>query len=1247
MEKDEITRIAEQLASSMKSARERTSSTLETPGKKAPQTLVKEPENGNLGRGVLSLGKAVEDTSKAFLQGTLRSGASIATEAYKLFGGKGSFELPESATRTEKAIAKELYGSQRVPGFQEEGDSLLDVFGASDETKKALGYGTGALLAGLDLVSGGGASKGLRYAPKLVKDLAKVVSSTKNEQQIVRALDTSLQRVPRSEIERVARELVDIDDATKAEDYLKTFIDSGKATATAYPAREVYARLGEAQARATKLAASAEPELAAEARTIANQINGFRKYAEDTQASVSVLNKILGDADEAMETLTSIRGKSLDDKIDDIVRGTKIEAPPEGAAVGFVRNADGTRRFDEAAVTAPVRQTKAIEAATSAVEKTRLMDDVASGRLPQAPNPEQLVLELPEEGRAFIEANPGSIPLRGIEANTIEEARDAYLDNVRRGIEFDTVAIRGKDGNIIDDAADGTKFFSEDEIKAALMEGKKERKFITTVKESPNTIPAVAKEVQSFYDPLTNDATLRAAADILQRGDDEALAYVKNAKAPTAETNAVAELLIEKYQRDGRVVQAIDLVEYVAAQATSQGQAIQALAMWNRLTPAGVLRYAERTLKQADKGSKLTPELAKKLVDMASETRKMEAGWQKSFETAKMMKLIADEIPVGIGKKLSLIHTSLLLLNPKTWMRNLIGNSGFSALEQVSDLTAAGLDSAMSLVTGVRTKVPPSILVQSKGALRGGIEGWKETLEGVNTLAAKTQFDIPQTAVFKGGVGKALETMLNVSLRVPDRVFYQAAYDGSLYQQIKAANITAKKKGLEPVLKATSAMKEVAHYDALYRTFQDDSTIATLLSGLKRGLNKVTGNEDFGLGDVIIKFPKTPGNLLARGIDYSPVGFFNTVFQAVRPLIGKRTFNQKAFVESFSRALVGSTTLVGTGAILHQLGVLTGKSDDDRDVAASKQANALGDYRINASALKRFVMSGMDPEQAKMQKGDTLVSYDWFQPAAAGIAMGANIAQNKGLEASSFLGQIADGVLKGADTLTQQPVLKNLLNFSEDVGYYGVFGAAGRQLATLPASFVPTLLNQVRQLLDNDARNTYSPDSFEYAWNLTKNRIPGLAQTLPQRVDPYGNDQEVYQGGTNNLFNVLFNPMFVNQYKDDPAISMVLDVFSETGDRGAVPDAKKQKQTINGEEKQLGPKTYYKFQKFAGEKTRFYLTALAEDPEFQALQPEQKSKYIANMIRDIQVASKIIVLGDRPKTVAGRVQAIIQQHYGN
>src|SRR4029077_1980051 len=111
----------------------------------------------------------------------------------------------------------------------------------------------------------------------------------------------------------------------------------------------------------------------------------------------------------------------------------------------------------------------------------------------------------------------------------------------------------------------------------------------------------------------------------------------------------------------------------------------------------------------------------------------------------------------------------------------------------------------------------------------------------------------PTTDVFKGAVGKAAQRTIGTLFTGTSRAYYQAAYDGALYEQMKLHNTD----------QPTPEMQEIAHHEGLRRTYQDDNAVSRLFVGLKRALNV---GKDFGLGDFVLKYPKVPGNIFARGL---------------------------------------------------------------------------------------------------------------------------------------------------------------------------------------------------------------------------------------------------------------------------------------------------------------------------------------------------------------------------------------------
>jgi len=127
----------------------------------------------------------------------------------------------------------------------------------------------------------------------------------------------------------------------------------------------------------------------------------------------------------------------------------------------------------------------------------------------------------------------------------------------------------------------------------------KRRKFITTVKEAAKTAPEVAAKIESRYEPITNKETLKQAQDFVAANYNDAIELVEGPSRTSTFTNAVGIVLIDKAQAEMRWADAIRLVETLAEKNTSLGQAIQALAMYERLSPEGILQYAERQVQRA------------------------------------------------------------------------------------------------------------------------------------------------------------------------------------------------------------------------------------------------------------------------------------------------------------------------------------------------------------------------------------------------------------------------------------------------------------------------------------------------------------------------------------------------------------------------------------------------------------------------------------------------------------------------
>lgn len=792
---------------------------------------------------------------------------------------------------------------------------------------------------------------------------------------------------------------------------------------------------------------------------------------------------------------------------------------------------------------------------------------------------------------------------------------------------------------------------SEATTKAA-EETTKTSRFAERVAESEKVDPFMADELNKIsYNVVKNKDTIKRADDFLAgKTTDEAYKAFKSAYQlsdegkvvvdnMTPEMNVVGIKLIDKLQAEGKIDELFDVIEQVSKSSTKKGQEIQALALFSRVTPEGIVNYAGKRLaksgmKPDDIKKAMTPEFLDELTKMAKANKNIEAGTrQRAIADALLLKKVDDLVPTTAGHKLASAQTIAMLLNPKTMIRNVVGNAGLNAAEGVAhNVFSTPIDILTSLVTGKRSRTFSDAASYGKGFTQGFKEGAFEGWNKIDLKKLDTTYDY-RNGTFKTGLMDKFERALGAGLKSTDRAFYQASHDSTMVNQLKTFAINNKIKfgSVEDLIKKVPEktlkdMQEVAHYTGMYRTFQDPSALANSLVMIKKGLNL---GKDFGMGDVVLKFPRTPANLINRGLAYSPAGFIKTIYEAAAPLIGKSKFNQKEFVESFGRALTGTTGLVGAGYLLHSLGIITGKSPESKELGQTERTTGLGQFKINVSALKRLALS-LDPEEAKLQKGDVLYSYDWFQPLAIGLSMGANLSEvNKGGKAEDSVYNIIGSTASGIDTVGDQPLFKGITSkFQYNNKMSDVLKDA---VGDIPASFIPTFLKQTRDLIDENQRETYSPNFFEETFNTIKNKVPGASSSLPPKVDIMGKDMQTYQDGSNNVFNVMFNPGFISRYKPTDEAKMVIDLYNETGSAGALPNSINRKVQVNGESHELTSDEYYNMKKLTGVLSQRALHKMSQDPNFTKMSPDDQAKVIASTLTDIGSASKVLLLGHKPK----------------
>lgn len=745
--------------------------------------------------------------------------------------------------------------------------------------------------------------------------------------------------------------------------------------------------------------------------------------------------------------------------------------------------------------------------------------------------------------------------------------------------------------------------------------GTKERQFAQNVRDSniaTGEIKANLDKNQLNYEPITNKETFDKATETVKKNADEALEIFNSpSKGVSADDVALGEALITKAIKEGNSGEANRLIADLAEKLTTAGQAVQAASIFKRLTPEGMLLYAQRTVNSANKdladmswfermGKKaqkiaLTSEDSQFILDKMKEAQGLSDGREKDVAIAQVMQLIADKVPSTLSEKVKGLQRISLLLNPKTMVRNLGGNALFSGLDNLSNAIATPIDIAASKITGKRTTTLPSL----KGQFKSGIEGAKYALEdaklGIDTSTG-TQFELPNKRIFDNKALNKLDEATKLGLQLGDRPFYKAAYDDVLRQQMKLAKVS------EP----TQEMIEQAHKIAQQRTYQDVNALTNAFKQAQVALNNASeyvglGNSKFGLGNIVVPFVKTPANILARAVEYSPLGVTKALREATK--IGKGTFDQKAFIDSIARSVTG-TALIMVGYDLAKGGTITGSGNKDKDVAAFERSLGKSDYAFKV--------------------GDNYYTYDWAQPASFGLAIGADIYLS-GKDRKEAENVVFNAVKSGGETLLKQTVMQGIQRF---MGGYSPIDNLATTAVNAPTQFVPTLGKQITQLTDPLQRSSYSPSTIGTGANLIKSKIPGASKTLQPKVDTFGNDMLNYQG-KNNLINIFINPGSATEFKPNKVQSEILRVYESTGDKDIFPKVAPKYFTEKGVRYDLTPEEITTFQRTMGKKTEARMSESMGYKEYDLYPDKIKAKALARAIDLSYEEAKLEVLGKR------------------
>lgn len=641
-------------------------------------------------------------------------------------------------------------------------------------------------------------------------------------------------------------------------------------------------------------------------------------------------------------------------------------------------------------------------------------------------------------------------------------------------------------------------------------------------------------------------------------------------RAVTDDDIALGQMMYTAAVEAGDTQTAMKLAGDLAVQGTALGRGVNAFKLLKKTTPEGQLYYLQKAVqkiqqeyqsrfdKQAGKAAKKQGVPAEDIADqyglklnedLVQEFLNAETQEARDAVVDKIYNDVAQQIPKTAGDRLNAWRYFAMLGNPRTHIRNIMGNvASAAALDTSHKVSAVG---QKFLPKEKRTRA----LHTSKAAKQFAKADYANVETELSGNAYKTEMsEIKQRQkLFPKPLQKVMDAN-TWALDAEDQVFKKKSYIDSM-----GNFLTARGWDVNNLTEAQlNEARQHAIQDAKIATFQDASALADTLSRLEKK-NKAT---EVIIGS-LVPFKRTPINVAKRSFELSPVGLLKAItYDAVQ--VKKGNMDATKMIDHIGQGLTGSG-VAALGAFLAAQGLFSaGSSDDD------KEAN---------------FDAGMGQQEYAINIGGKSYTIDWASPTVVPLAMGGELYEalnQKYDDEETAFNQAMATVSRMFDPMLNMTMLSGIGSTVTSAAYSKsnpLFGIASNVATNFGGQFVPTLFGQVARTVDNTRRTTYAdknspvPSSVQKFLQRQANKIPGLSQYQPAYTDVWGREQK---NGPDNVFARaaynFFSPGYLADAKGTQAEKTLKELYQATGDNSVLPSK---------------PQKYYK----AEDGTKKFLTA--------------------------------------------------------
>lgn len=707
-------------------------------------------------------------------------------------------------------------------------------------------------------------------------------------------------------------------------------------------------------------------------------------------------------------------------------------------------------------------------------------------------------------------------------------------------------------------------------------------------------------------------------------------------RAVTDDDIALGQMMYTAAVEAGDTQTAMKLAGDLAVQGTALGRGVNAFKLLKKTTPEGRLYYLQKAVqkiqqeyksrfdKQVGKAAKKQGVPAEDIAgqyglklneNLVQEFLNAETDEARTKVVDKIYNDVAQQIPKTAGDRLNAWRYFAMLGNPRTHIRNIMGNvASAAALDTSHKVSAVG---QKFLPQEKRTRA----LHTSKAAKQFAKADYANVEAELSGNAYKTEMsEIKQRQkLFPKPLQKVMDAN-TWALDAEDQVFKKKSYIDSM-----GNFLTARGWDVNNLTEAQlNEARQHAIQDAKIATFQDASKLADTLSQLEKK-NKAT---EVIIGS-LVPFKRTPINVAKRSFELSPVGLLKAItYDAVQ--VKKGNMDATKMIDHIGQGLTGSS-VAALGAFLAAQGIFSaGSSDDD------KEAN---------------LDAGMGQQEYAINLFGKSYTIDWASPAVVPLAMGGELYEalhQKYDDDETDFNQAMSTVSRMFDPMLNMTMLSGIGSTVSSAAYNKsnpLFGIASNVATNFGGQFVPTLFGQIARTVDNTRRTTYAdknspvPSSVQKFLQRQANKIPGLSQNQPAYTDVWGREQK---NGPDNVFaRAAYNflsPGYLADAKSTQTEKALKELYQATGDNSVLP-SKPQKyyKTEDGTKKFLTAQEYSALTSEGGKIALDALGKLTKSEAYKGMTNDEKIEAVSDVYKYAKAVAANKTYG---KELEGTIQTV-------